>query len=385
LSDWRRIVGVFLGLCLAAGALAFVERFRAAAPARNAGPLFSDCDGALRELVIHYVPAAAPIVERTYRQFLSQLPGDTTVHVVCPDRAAFDDLTGRVGPVACKLRPVLTGHAMTYWSRDRWIAFGPRGPGEPVTLLSPRAEAGGELWPQRAGDSRIGDDLALALGHDVVSERSALHFDGGDFVGDERTAFVASAVLRRNLQRTVQTSQELLELLSKKLQRRIVLLRDAPDHHVGMYMMTVGDGTVLVGDPGMAEALVRRPRGAAPAFCQAGGGDDFSEATQRRFDSVAAQCAAAGYRVVRIPIVPGRDGRTYLSYLNVITDQRDGRRIVYMPVYDHAPALNEAAAAVWRGLGYEVRPVDCSSAYVHFGSLRCLVNVLRRSSANTIL
>ena len=82
--------------------------------------------------------------------------------------------------------------------------------------------------------------------------------------------------------------------------------------------------------------------------------------------------------MVRIPIVPGRDGRTYVTYLNVLVDQRGGRRIVYLPTFRGMGALNAAAASVWRGLDYEVRPVDCTTTYEHFGSLRCLVNVLRR-------
>jgi len=159
----------------------------------------------------------------------------------------------------------------------------------------------------------------------------------------------------------VQTVEELEATLAKVIGRRVVLLRDAPNHHAGMFMMPVGDRTVLVGDPSLARELVD---------C-----DKPNEATQRQFDSVAAACSAAGYRVVRIPVVPGRDGRTYLTYVNAIL----GHRVVYMPVYAHVPALNEAAAAVWRGLGYEVRPVDCTAVYPHFGSLRCLVNVLRRS------
>ena len=38
----------------------------------------------------------------------------------------------------------------------------------------------------------------------------------------------------------------------------------------------------------------------------------------------------------------------------------------------------KAAAAVWRSAGWQVRRVDCTASYVHFGSLRCLVNVLAR-------
>ncbi|HUT32828.1 MAG TPA: agmatine deiminase family protein [Planctomycetota bacterium] len=365
--DRRKALGVFLGVAVGAAGLSLRDRVQSGRVARVAGPLLPDCEGALRELVIHYVPAAAPIVERAYRDFLPQLPADVTVHVVCPDQAAFDDLRSRVGPVPCTLSPVVVGHAITCWSRDRWLALGQVTGGTrvpPVTLLSPRAEDGAELWPARDGDARVGQDLARILGSRVAAERSALHFDGGDFVADAETAFVAPALLARNLQRTVQTAEELEATLVRLLRRRIVLLRDAPDHHAGMFMMPVGDRTVLVADPSLARGLVDcgEPDGT----------------TQRQFDSVAAACSAAGYRVVRIPVVPGRDGRTYLTYVNAILDERDGRRVVYMPIYAHVPALNEAAAAVWRGLGYEVRPVDCSAVYPHFGTLRCLVNVLRR-------
>jgi hypothetical protein len=38
-----------------------------------------------------------------------------------------------------------------------------------------------------------------------------------------------------------------------------------------------------------------------------------------------------------------------------------------------------AARKVWESLGYEIRPVDCTTAYRHFGCLHCLVNVLHRS------
>ena len=109
-----------------------------------------------------------------------------------------------------------------------------------------------------------------------------------------------------------------------------------------------------------------------------GPGADHTGETQRLFDAVARQCAAEGYRVVRMPTVSGLDGRTYLTYLNVILDRRDGRRIVYMPVYRDVESLNEAARKVWQDLGWEVRRVDCTASYVHFGSVRCLVNVLTR-------
>lgn len=134
MRDRRVVLGVVLGL-VAGGAM--VVSGGAAGP-RAAGHevrrLLSDCDGALDELVIHYVPEAAPIVATAYRDFLGALPADVTVRVVCPDGAAFDDLVRRVGNVDCDLAPVVTGHAMTTWSRDRWLAVA--GAEGPVTLHS---------------------------------------------------------------------------------------------------------------------------------------------------------------------------------------------------------------------------------------------------------
>jgi len=107
---------------------------------------------------------------------------------------------------------------------------------------------------------------------------------------------------------------------------------------------------------------------------------DFGDATQRQFDfrrgHVPPPPATA---VVPIPVVPGRDGRTYVTYVNAILDERDGRRVVYIAVYAPVPKLNAPPLPFWRGAGYDVRPVDCSDAYPHFGSLRCLVNLLCRS------
>ena len=125
--------------------------------------------------------------------------------------------------------------------------------------------------------------------------------------------------------------------------------------------------------------MARDGQAATNEFMGLPGGPDFTPQTQHLFDAVASQCEAAGYRVVRIPVVPARDGRTYLTYVNVLMDQQGGRRVVYLPFYRGVEPLNAAARKVWESLGYEIRPVDCTSAYRHFGCLHCLVNVLQRS------
>lgn len=360
-----RLVGVTIGLALAGATMVlFVPRLT---PRGSAGPILSDCDGALRTIVVHYTPDGSFALP-AYRDFVRQLPADVEVLVACPDRAALDELAGALGEVPCRLTPAVTGHEMTVWSRDRWLAMGIGSDGRTL-LVPPRQEAGSGVWPQRAGDERIAADLAATLPDRIASYRSHLAFDGGDFVCDGETAFVTPAVARRNIQHTVESRDELVRDLEHLLRKRVVLLEEAPDHHAGMFMMAAGGRTVLVGDPSLA---TRHPHPNLPD------GVDDTPDTRRKFDAVADRAAAEGYRVLRIPLLPSRNGRVFVTYLNAILDQRDGQRIVYMPVYRGYDALNDAGEAVWRSVGYDVRRVDCTDVFVHFGSLRCLVNVVRR-------
>jgi N-dimethylarginine dimethylaminohydrolase len=372
---WQTVVGITLGLGIGFALHAMLEHPANRGSTVN-GPILSECDGHLSELVIHYDPAARNLSGPVYREFLGALEADITVHAVCPNRGAFEELTNVVGTVACRVDPILVDHPITTWSRDRWIALGPANDQGPVTLWSPRGEAADEIWPARAGDERVGDDIAAALYPAVRSRRSGLYFDGGDLLADGRNVFVVPRVLSRNIQHTVADRKEFLRQLSDTLERHVILLEDAPDHHAGMFMTAVGNNTMLVGDPRLGQPFAK-PNWDLP------GGPDFTPETQARFDAIANQCMAAGYRVIRIPTVPARDGRTYYTYCNVLIDAQSGRRVVYLPTYRGTESMTAAARAVWEGLGYEVVPIDCTSVYRHFGCLHCLVNVLHRSDGPT--
>jgi len=372
-------LGITLGLAVAAVALALLDRAPQAATDQRS--LLSDCDGSLKHVVIHYVPEAADVVMPTYRDFLWQLPRDVTVTVVCENDGAFGDFEGRIGSHECQVRSAPVGHTITPWSRDRWLALRLPSSYSSTLLVTPRGEEGAEIWPARQGDEQVAGDLAECYQPHVSAQTGPLYFDGGDFVCDAETVFVTPAVLLRNLQNTVATRDELIDQLQARLKKRVVLLDDAPDHHAGMFMMTTGNQSVLVGDPSLAREIIDRHNTdeklvALLAEVQ----PDFSEETQERFDAVAKRCRAEGYRVYRIPVVPGSDGRTYLSYVNVILDDREKERTVYLPVFKGADCLNAAAADVWCKSGYEVRRVDCTNCFPHFGTLRCLVNVMERKS-----
>jgi hypothetical protein len=378
---WQNLSGVGIGLVVGFVILALAGG--GGSRLAPSGPILSECDGHFRQLVIHYEPSAKEISAPIYRDFLRNLEGDVRVEVVCPSRAAFDELTALLGDVRCRLSPIVVSHPMTTWSRDRWVALGPAAVGEPTTLWSPRGEAAEEIWPARAGDERVGRDIAAVLTPAVRGRRSSLYFDGGDFLADSENVFVTPRVLQRNIQHTVRDKQEFLSMLARELKRRVILLDEAPDHHAGMFMASVGNRTMLVGDPSrgrkyLPAEIATANGGGAAEFMNLPGGPDFTPETQHLFDAVAAQCSAAGYKVVRIPTVPARDGRTYLTYVNALLDQQGQRRLVYLPFYRGAEALNAAARQTWEGLGYEVSPVDCTSAYRHFGCLHCLVNVVER-------
>jgi hypothetical protein len=291
--------------------------------------------------------------------------------VVVREQQAFDELAEAVGPVACQLKPVIVDHPITTWSRDRWLAL--RDPNH-ITLLRPWMEMMREGWPDRQGDERVADDLARDDPNRIQAERSVLYFDGGDFACDRSTVFVTPSVLEHNIGVSVEDANALKQHLINRLGRNVVLLENAPPHHAGMFMMTIGDNRVFVGDPSAAWELFPDNH-AMPVV------PDRSDPTQAAFDAVARQCDEAGYEVIRMPIVPGEDGRTYLTWLNVIIDDRPDGPVVYMPVFDGVSVLNDRAAAIWREAGYTVRRVNCTTVYPLFGSLRCLVNVVDRSGA----
>ncbi len=432
IAGWLpRLAGLSIGV-LAAVIAGATFRSSAVKPVTVGPAVLSECDGAIGWVAIHYV-GGMDFATPTYRAFLSALPLEVKVTLVCPRPADRDELLANIGQPAGRFDVVLTGHAMTGWSRDRWVTLAPAKPGGVVTLVPPTEELAEDVWPARAGDGRLAFDLAAANHPRCVARRSLLNFDGGDFLSDSRTVFVSPAVVERNLHTTVSSEAELLDELRPMLGRKIVLLRNAPPHHVGMYMAIAGGGVAVVGDPSLGRKLLTpspdtpgegggegsasieesstnntnlqesnsasvkirvfrglpSPLAEEPSPCPlpayrervpvASINPDGSPATQKQFDDVAAQVAAAGYRVVRIPTVVAPDGKTYLTFVNGLIDQRLGGRTVYLPTYAGQDALNQAAVETWEGMGYRIVPIDCTKVFPRFGTLHCLVNVLERT------
>jgi hypothetical protein len=365
---WRSpvAVGAVMGL-IAAGLV--VGRSREA-PVSSRGEMVPECGGAIRSVVVQYV-AGADFVEPVYRAVLGDLPAGVRVYVVCPEQADFEAFEAGVGTLRAQVMPVLVHHVMTPWARDRWMAV--RGAAG-LRIVAPQGERGAEAWPARAGDAAIAADLGQTL-PGLKAERSALYFDGGDFLADAGVVFVTRAVVERNLGQTVTSREALLHGVRELFSQRPVLVEEGPDHHAGMFMMAAGEGRMVVGDPSLGRALFDA---AGPEAAALEGGADFSPQAQARFDAVARAAEAAGFRVTRMPVVVPAIGKNYLTFVNVVMDERAGERIVYMPAFAGQGRLTAAAAQVWASLGYRVAPVDCSGVWTKGGTVHCLVNVLER-------
>src|SRR3989442_252451 len=85
--SFLRILGIVIGISAAALVLSRVGGRQN--PIAPTGPMISECDGAIREIVIQYVHGAESVLP-VYQDFFPQLSPETIVNVACPDRAAFD-------------------------------------------------------------------------------------------------------------------------------------------------------------------------------------------------------------------------------------------------------------------------------------------------------
>ena len=237
----RRPIPTFLGIIIGLAAALFVISH--VSRAQPQPPMLPDEGPAIRAAVLQYSHGSDFVVP-VFRQYLAYQSANFTAYLACPEESDFSEIRALLGDLACTLIPVYTHHPMTAWSRDRWVALQPLTPGTPgpITLLSSKGELGAEVWPQRAGDSHLAEDLARAFPRVFSAERSGLFFDGGDLLADGPNLFVTRNVLDRNLQHTVTTRDNLLLALQHELHLHPILMDDGPLHHAGMFMMSVGTG-----------------------------------------------------------------------------------------------------------------------------------------------
>jgi hypothetical protein len=385
------LVGVIVGLLAAVGVLSFVGRGAPTEPPAPAiGRLLPEADGPLAEVVLHWTPEMDLVTADTYADFLRAISADVRVTLVVAKEASADDrarLAARLaaidpsGALARRARTVETAGPITTWSKDRALVAAPRGPDEAAWLIAPLEPR--RDWVKRHHDWGTVAALAAASEGSFTAHVAPFDFDAGDFVIDDRGRVIVDAnLLEKNRRHGYASVSELRDALGRWFRAPVQVLGaepgDTPRHHLAMYMTPLQHGVVLVGDPAAARDLVGADfaPGEVSVETEEPLRADFRSETVARFERVARDLGARGYRVERIPNVPF-DAKTYLSYTNAVFETRGGERIVYLPVYD-VPALDARATEIYERLGWTVRPIRVRGVYRHHGTIGCLVNVLAR-------
>jgi hypothetical protein len=381
----RTFLGAFLGIALAAAMVIALGAQWTPRPAAVgvAGKLLPEASGPLREVLMHYVPGLEDVVEASYTDFLRAVGTDVKIDVVVPkgsDLGVLDALLRRIdasGGLAGRVTIIPTDGPITTWSKDRALVARSAGG---LTLVAPAEPS--RSWAQRHNDWQTVESVALFSRGRLRATYLPLDFDAGDVVVDDGRIIVDGNFLEKNQHRGVTTIPELKRRLVSLFRVPVLVLGqsagDTPRHHLAMYMTTLTDGVVLVGDIVAARSIVGEAF--EPGDASGDTGEplraDFSDATRARFDRAARDLEAAGYRVERIPNVPF-DDKTYISYTNGVFETRGGSRIAYMPVYG-LERLDAAARAVYERLGWQVRPIRVKTVYPFHGTIGCLVNVIDR-------
>jgi hypothetical protein len=388
-STLARTGGAALGIVLAVIFLLRSGQRRAESPPVRApsatltSAAVADDAGPLREVLMHYVPELEPSFHDTYRDFLLSLAPETRVLFVVrrQDRARLDAFLAGLdgtGGLARRVRVVEIGRPLGIWSKDRALVLGEAG--AKIELVIPPRTRPGE--GSRPADWDIVPAVAAALPDELVVRQLPIAFDAGDFAITRSRILFDVNLFARNRARGFRSPAELRDRMRTLLGRDVLMLGtevgDVPRHHMSMYMALLEGSVALVGDPEAGARLVGRdyvpgessPETGAPLH------PDFTPATRARFERAASDLAAAGFRVVRIPTVPF-DDKTYFAYTNGVYETRGGRRFAWVPSFG-VPAIDDAARAVYEGLGWSVVPVSVRSLYAQHGTIGCVVNVLAR-------
>jgi hypothetical protein len=353
----------------------------------DGGGAIPDTDGAIAELTLHYDPELHQELDSLYHDLFIAVPSDVRIRILCPSKQDVKAFTRSWGPIAMAGRRevacVIVGRPISPWARDRCIARQtPDLLHRKPSFVPRRGPAYGEL---KTNDLDLQKLLHRAKLAPPVLE-SWLHVEGGNVVSNRRHAFVGANVVDENGGQP--NSDRLESELQRILGRQHLLIGgdegSVPWCHVDMYLTPLDDRTVLVASTevgcnllcagGHSHESIFGTDGLSADACSSG-------CDHQSFDLVANQARNHGYRVHRLPALADHQREWMVTYNNVLLDRRDWQRVVYLPAYG-IPRLDRAAEAMYRALGWEVRPIDVSRIYRLGGALRCVANVTERRPAD---
>lgn len=330
--------------------------------------VLDDTGGTIAQVMTFFNVDTAPLTVPVHRQLFSVLPTSVEFVVACESepaiRAFLADCAAAGAAGGRSLRLINVEQPISCWARDSVIARHNRTTWKPASAFVP-ARADGLFTQRWLNEIALGGPMhKMGLIPGVLE--NGLPLEGGNIVANARHAFVGGNHVPRGFWN--QDHRRWRAALEQLFGREFVILDDGngrvPWDHLDMYCMPVDDRTVVVG---------RVVEGPYELFESCNG--------------VALALTNLGYRVVRLPLaqaerelndVPGETRKVLMTYTNVLIEERDGRRLLYMPVYG-IEEHDRAAEFAYRDLGFDVRTVNFSSLLPLNGGIRCFVNVLRRT------
>ena len=347
--------------------------------AKDGAGVIPDTCGVIEEILLHYDPEFEVELECLYTDLLAKLPPEIRIRVLCPTRTDAEFFACKWQQEICDrdIEIISVGCDISIWARDRYIARQPadlqsRSAGfVPATCI--------DYGPPKTNELRLPAMLTAArLAPGILESR--LHVEGGNVVSNWKHVFVGSNVFEENKQLgpVTRLRQELYGVFG----RTYIPVADregaVPWCHVDMYLTPIDEKTILVGSPDLGEHLLSKYYGEDDEIVGDLVGWASSSGTyQAQFDAVAELATKRGYEVLRLPVVANQSEEWMITYNNVLLDERDGKRVAYLPLYN-IPPLDDVAQGVYRALGFDIETIDVSGIYEYGGALRCVANVTER-------
>lgn len=389
--------------------------------AEDAGyELLADTTGNIEQAVISINSARRAALRNValISNIVNGVPARIHFSILTNDRQAFT-IASNPQPERIQFLELPEDNPITIWTQDPFLVL--RNAAEDVRLLVPREF-------DRAGDRSMAARIASNFSY--TTSESKLFFEGGNIVSDEEHIFVGADTIRYNADRWVLTEDQIVALFEQELGRRVLVVGPAPQPigHIDMMLTPLGDGRVALADPAAGAAIIEELFASDPKLIKSfelktqqeffgapeierlvgvdgseiqppdliGQTVTMAEASQQiapMLDAIATALKAYGYEVLRVPFLyggpiknsadegfTGSAGYPMLTYNNVLLENTETKKTVYLPQYSLA-ALDNAAAEAWSAHGFEVRTIPgLTISAMYGGALRCSVKVLERSS-----
>lgn len=339
-------------------------------------------------------PRAARAHEAMFRDLLTKLPANVKFEVVAESggehrlreliREARIPNPERVEIHSMGLRSNREElyQGMSMWTRDGAVVLTRVQDGQEIVLLPHSFRDDGQVdrYLNRVILQGTGEAPASLANHPgILVRRSTLDFEGGNIVANGRHVLISPDTIQDNVKRLNLTQEQVVQRFQQEFGREVIVASPEPDFHIDMGLNFLDDHTVMVASPRLAERLLEnQPHpGIEDRELQTMRDQTKDKDLARKYDELAEMLQGKGYRVLRMPNLAGRAlSSPYMTYQNVLIENYQGVKRVYMPVYG-VPATDNAAREAYQREGFEVIEIPAARLSTRLGGgIRCAVGEL---------